>query len=169
MKLPILSCFILLCSLSSVAQKKGVIKKERGLIFFSNFYTYDSMGKFNHGIEYFESTDDYFIPLKKYIKSENLIKLFVTGNLNKGFALFSYPQRNRIIKSASEYASNKDSSSCYFQPTFKLLAVRIKYKILSHNEASFCNDNNSIIFSDNRQIKFSYNSWSRKIIDIKSL
>lgn len=160
---------MLLCSLSSIAQKNEVIREETGLIFFSSFHTFDSSENFNHGIEYFDATDDYFIPLRKYKKCDNLIKLFESGNLKEGFILFSYSQRNRIIKKASEYASNTDSSSCYFKPTFKLLAVRIKYKVLSQNETSFCNNNNSIIFSDNRQIKFSYNSWSRKIIDIKLL
>ena len=160
---------MLLCSLSSVAQKKEVIREETGLIFFSSFYTYDSTGKFYHGIEYFDATDDYFIPLKKYKKSENPIKLFVSSNLKKGFVLSSYPQRNRVIKSATEYTLNTDRSSCYFRPTFKLLTVRIKYKIVSYSEASICNKNNSIIYSDNRLIRFCYYTASREIIDIKPL
>jgi hypothetical protein len=169
MKLLILLCFVVFSNVSSNAQKKEIIRQEIGLIFLSSFSTYDSSGKFNHGIEYFNATDDYFIPLKKYKKTSNPIELFKSDNLKKGFILFSYAQRSKIIENATEYNNNLDSSSCYFTPTFKLIAVKIKYKILSHSEASFCNGNNSIIFSDSRLIRFSYNSWGRKIIDIKPL
>ena len=152
-----------------MSQKKEGMREEIGLIFFSSFHTYDSSGRFNHGIDYFNATDDYFIPLKNYKKYSNPIELFRSDNLKKGFILFSYPQRNKIIKRAAEYIDISDSTSCYFTPTFKLLAVRIKYKVLSNSEATFCNGNNTIIFSNNRHIKFSYHSWSNKIIDIKIL
>lgn len=169
MKITLILNFLFVVSISGTAQTKNKIIEKTGLIFFSSFYTYDSSGKFNHGIDYYDATDDYFIPIRNYSKSSKPIDLFRTDNLNKGFIMFSYPQRNRIIKRAFEYTANTDSSSCYFSSTYKLLLVKIRYLIISHNEATFCNDNKSIIFSKNRFIKFSYNGWGRKIIDIKPL
>ena len=150
-------------------RKEPIIKEEIGLIFVSDFSPYDSAGNTRHGLEYMDATNDIFLPIKNYRKDLAPLELFKTNNLKKGFWLGYFNGRESVIKIARRYENNLDSSSCYFAKTFGLLLVRIKYKVEWRADYTFCDKNQIEISSANREIFFSYRTWSVKILEVEHL
>jgi len=155
----------------SFAQKaKKVVKEKVGLIFISSFTPFDSTGFGSSDTIYMKATEDIFIPIRKYWKADSVFELFKTDNLIKGFWLGNYKERKQVLSYAQyEYISNVDSSSCYYSSSFRLMPVKLRYRVLWYGQANNCNQNKIEILSSDRVIKFSYNTWTIEIISITPL